>query len=328
MTNVGRFGPIEVRWPDGPVDEPMRALLGSDATPRGEPMPAAVAGHVVAVRLRRASKPIPEPESAEAFYSGNLRGRIAGDAVVLADGFSRIAVDRSGEVIDITLHDGSLSADPDLWSYALPTALSVAARALGYFQTHGALVTFRGVPTLVLGEAFAGKSTTALALVVSGAEWGADDLCVFSRASTGDVQVWGVPRPFHLRTQTARMFPTVASRGTPVTVRGVSRVDVDPAAAWPGRRMRLPATPRVLVMPRITDQPHSSAHDADPGEVLGELLHASAMIVVDGLGRQQEQMATAAALVDQVRPVVLRLGADGLVDPLAPVRALADLLDQ
>lgn len=323
--SAARFGPFVVRWPSCGLDDVLIPLLGGPTNavvPASDDAPAELPLEVTLVSER-----VPYPGGQEAFFLGEVRAFDIGDQILVADGASLARVAADGSSIGLRLHEGSLRPQSAFRTHGAPGMLSIAARARGVFHMHAALATLEDTPVLVVGQGHAGKTTTALSLIASGGRWGGDDLALFEADGSG-VRFWGVPREFHLREATARLFPEIARLGTPRVVRGAERVDVALWRALPARRLAAAVTPEVVVVPRVADIEHTTAEFAESGATFGDLLHASAMIVADELGRQQEQLDLLGRLVSSTRHVTLRLGRDGLRDGMAAARALSRLLDQ
>ena len=320
MNHFAEFGPFCVHWRSAALAPLLDPLLSEarSAGPGGRP--------TIRVFARRVAERLPAPDEREAFFFGDVRAFLRDGDVLLADGVSQAVVRADGESIHMRVHRDSLDAQSPFGTHGAPGMLAVAARARGVFHMHAALVTFHDRPTLVIGQGHAGKTTTALSLIDAGGGWAGDDLALFAPDPQGGVAFWGVPRLFHLRPRTAALFPAIATGGETVTVRGDQRIDVALSRVFPGRRQAGALRPEVLVLPHIVDAPTTEAFDLTPAETLGPRLQASAMIVADELGRQQDQLDVLGRLASSARPVSLLLGRDGLEDGAAAARALARLL--
>lgn len=318
--SVAEFGPFDVRWRSGPLDDVLFSLLGGPVSSERDA--------VIGVDVRPADAPAARPVGPEAFFLGEASAYVEGDRIVVWDGVSRAEVASDGSTISLSLHPASLGEQSAFRTHAAPAMLAVAARARGVFHMHAALVTFRGVPVLIVGQGNVGKTTTALSLVECGGRWGGDDLALFAAGADGRVLVWGVPREFHLRERTAALFPAIAARGTHRRVRGESRVDVSLTATHGARRLSGPVEPALVVVPRVVDADRSEAEWLPSGAAFGDALHSSAMIVANELGHQQQQMDLLGRLLGAARSVEIRLGRDGLSDGSSAARALGRLLDE
>lgn len=313
------FGPFHIAW-DSPADPLFLPFLEEsmvDAPPSG--------ARVIDVTVEPVSAPVPAPAGREDFFFGDVRAFCGVEGVVLADGVSSARVALGGEAIEFRLHRDSCQPGAPFMTHGAPGMLAVAAREQGVFHMHAAVVTCREVPVLVVGQGRAGKTTTALSLIHAGGKWAGDDLALFAPGEHG-IHCWGVARHFHLRPQTAALFDEVAAVGSPAVVRGEHRVDVALSRAYPDQRLPGFVVPRAIVMPEIADQPVTTAEVVDRADALGPLLQASAMIVANELGRQQEQINALGELVGPCVTIALRLGRDGLSDPLVPARAVSAAL--
>ncbi len=319
MTQYSEFGPFAVLWDPATSGALFAPLLadGVIASPEDRP--------VLTVETRMITERIAEPAGPEAFFFGRVRAFVHPAGITLADGTSRAVVSRDGHIV-FELHPDSLVPGSPFATHGAPGMLAIAARYAGVFHMHGAVVTWRELPTLVVGQGHAGKTTTALSLIASGGSWAGDDLALF-RPSPAGVECWGVARRFHLRPATAALFPEITRHGRATVVRREQRVDVSLEAVIPERRIRGSVVPKLVLMPQIVDTPITRAESVDPVTALGPLLQASAMIVADELGRQQDQLSALGALMGHCHPVALYLGRDGLEDPLAPAKALGRWFD-
>lgn len=319
MRRRAEFGPFVVDWPAGALDRVLFALLGG---PTESTRP-----ETIRIDVTDIGAPISAPERREAFFLGEVRAFEDDGRIVVCDGYSRATVSADGCRIDLELHAASTALQSPFHTHGAPGMLAVAARARDVFHMHAAVTTFGVEAVLVVGQGHAGKTTVALSLLDAGGRWGGDDLALFEGCDES-VRVWGVPRCFHLRPLTSQLFARLSALGDRRTIRGEERVDVNLLEVMPERRLSGPVVPSLVLVPRVVDAPVTTAVWTPGDAVFGELLHASAMIVADELGRQQDQFDLLARIVASTRHAEVRLGRDGLEDGAAASRALARLLDQ
>jgi hypothetical protein len=195
-------------------------------------------------------------------------------------------------------------ADGDVAFNDLAAALNLAAAALlaaqGRYLVHAAAVrSARGV-VLLAGDAFAGKTTTALNLARAGWPLLSDDHVVLSRAN-GAWRADGWPRASHVDSG----WPEAAPTGR--------RVARDPATLAPFDAEGA-ALVHAVLLPRVVPGAHTtSAAPAQPSAVLAMLLRQSAWSLIDreAAGGALECVADLAALPS----ADLRLAPDTFGDP-------------
>jgi hypothetical protein len=239
---------------------------------------------------------------APAFFQGVVRVGVIEDGWVLRGAGAWLTVRRTEGTTRVV---GGCRATPD--SIAVFTrrtlfmALALALREHARFHVHAAMVADGERAWLLVGSSGRGKSTTALALGEVGMTALADDFV----AVTKDGFAIPVPRAFHLSARTRHAFPALReSEQLPDTDR--QAVVVAP------RQARRRAVSAVICLEGVSDQ--TQVLQISASEVLGRLVEESALAVVDGATRVEEQLAALRTLAE--RPAVAaRVGPDVLEQP-------------
>jgi hypothetical protein len=139
------------------------------------------------------------PPAGEELPRGVTRLR---DGVVLDTGAAWVAI-RHGTPVRI---HASVPGGPSpiFARWLLVVAIFVAARGLGLFHLHAALLETTTGGWLLVGPSGAGKSTTSLLLAAAGLVPRADDVVLLDER---DGRVFPVARPFHLSPSLVSAFP-------------------------------------------------------------------------------------------------------------------------
>lgn len=171
-----------------------------------------------------------------------------------------------------------------------------------------AVVAPDGRAWLLVGDAFAGKTTTTVNLIRAGWGWVSDDTVVLDRTDDGAVAVEGWPRAFHLD----RGYHAGESTG--------ARVTVDPESFGPGpwrRGARLAG----ILFPRVEADRPTVATPLPAADALARLIRQSPWLLVDrAVARDVLALLTAAVSGPRFH---LRLGRDSYRDAGRLLDALA-----
>jgi hypothetical protein len=288
------------------------------------PLPAGGPGAAgILFAARGAPGPLPVSGTGPAvFVHPPVRGARDGDTLVVGDASATFAIRPGGARVDATLAPEALvpGAARDLvQALHVPIALAFALRHHGVFHLHAAALADGDRALLVAGDAVAGKTTLAVALLEAGLAALCDDAAYLAEVG-GALRVQGVARAFHLRPATLRAFPRVAGLAGPAD--GEGRRDLDPAAAW-GAPRREPLLPAALLFPLIAGRVDTAVERLAPADALGHLVEASALLVVDGAARAGEHLALLGRLASEAPAYRVALGEDLLREP---VRVARDVL--
>ena len=194
-------------------------------------------------------------------------------------------------------------------------ALMRALRGRGQFHLHaGAVVTPGGRPWLVVGRSGAGKTTTTLALVRAGFSFLGDDSVLLRQGQAG-VEILPLPLDFHLAPRTAEAFADLAPELGETIDEGALKRRLDARRTFASQRLGRVGPPAALVFPAVTDAARTSIEPRPPALAMGELLHGSALLTVEGMADVRSQVALLEAIVGRATCWSLALGADALADP-------------
>jgi hypothetical protein len=299
---------------EGDAGAPVAAALAPLEAPPGA---GPALGRIV-LATRRVAAPLPIPAPA-VFVHAALRGAPDGDAFAIGDATARFVVRPGGARIDADLAPAALAeAAAEVAALHVPIALSFALRHHRVFHLHAAALVDGARAVLVAGEAHAGKTTLAVALLEAGLRALCDD-AAFLAERGGALRLQGIARPFHLRPATLRAFPRAAALAGPPNAEG--RRDLDPAVAW-GPSPRGPAAPGAILFPEIVPAATTSVAPMAPAEALGRLIEASALVVVDGAARAPEHLALLGRLASEAPAYRVALGQDLLREPVRVAREL------
>ncbi|MBI4816860.1 MAG: hypothetical protein HY791_11410 [Deltaproteobacteria bacterium] len=242
------------------------------------------------------------------FTHGSIRGLIRSGGFCVFDGRSKIEV--SANSLDFWVDPASLADGYTFRSTTSFIAFTLALRLRGWFHHHaGLLISTGGSPVLLLGEGGAGKTTTTLACLEAGFEYGSDDATFVTR----DLSLLGTPSLFHVSERTAIAFPRLAPWLGPRYRENNDKRELDPRSAFPGQERRSTSAPRVILMPSIHAEP-TELVPWSQAETFGALVTASAFVILDGMPLVSEQLDVERRLASSAVGAELRLGPDALAD--------------
>lgn len=300
---------------EGEAGAPIAAALA----PLEVAAPAAPApGVTFAAASAKGPLPVPAPV---VFVHPPVHGAREGEALVFGDATARFVVRPGGARVDVTLTPEALGPGAaTVQALHVPIALAFTLRHHRVFHLHAAALADGDRAVLVAGQAMAGKTTLAVALLEAGLGALCDDAAYLADRG-GALRVEGVARPFHLRPATLRAFPRIAALAGPPDDEG--RRDLEPAAAW-GAPRRGAAAPGLLLFPEVAGRPATRVERLAPADALGLLLEASALVVVDGAARAPEHLALLGRLASETPAFRVALGEELLRDPVRVARAILD----
>ncbi|HEX7050415.1 MAG TPA: hypothetical protein VF188_09465 [Longimicrobiales bacterium] len=171
-----------------------------------------------------------------------------------------------------------------------------------------AIVAPDGGAWLLVGDAFAGKTTTTVNLIRSGWDYISDDHVVLGRAPDGAIVVEGWPRAFHL------------DRGYAAGVPLGERDPVEPTDFGPGAWRRSARLAGVL-FPRVVAERPTATSPATAADALTLLIRQSPWLLADRATARD----VLSLLTDSVSRAAfhLRLGRDSYRDPARLLDALS-----
>jgi len=229
-------------------------------------------------------------------------------------------------------------AGPAAWAFSqipLLIALLAVLRPRGLHHLHAAaLVTPDGRSLLVAGDAGAGKSTLATALVLAGCAYLGDDVVLVGRSGaarpstsrppeggryaqderpSGGPVLLAFPRAFHLSDTSTPLVPGAAAADTLRRTLGGKRA-LDPRALFPGRERRDAPAPAALLFPVVTGEAETRLRAIPKAEALGRLVESSALVAVKALPGAREHLALLGAVADGARTFGAALGRDLLAE--------------
>jgi hypothetical protein len=260
----------------------------------------------------------PGADDVELYRQGVLRvWRARSGYVVHVGGAALAELNERAEVVDAVI-----ASPDDMRGYV--DLVGILARSLhgrlrGRFHIHaGVVVDARGHATLIAGDGGAGKTTTTLALLQTGAMLAGDDVG-FLMSRDDDIVVEALPRALHVGATTLAMFPNLAAqlRETTTTAGGKQIADVPPGDETVGVAFSV----RRLVFPRIATT-STSARRLPPRAVLPRLLVASAMATWPSLPAAQDHLDVLGRLLG-VPAYAVDLGPDAVGEPARIASALA-----
>lgn len=186
--------------------------------------------------------------------------------------------------------------------HMITVAAAVLVGRLGKVFVHAAgLVGPDGRAWLLVGDAGAGKSSTAATLVAGAWDWLADDRVLLDAPRlAGPPRVQGWARPFRLDTGWASGVPS-----------GTRRL-VNPAALGPGRRRR-EAPLGGLLFPRVEPKASTELRPVSAGDALTKLVRQSPWLFLDPPAAPALLRLLARAA--NVPAFALRLGEDVYAEP-------------
>jgi hypothetical protein len=269
-----------------------------DATPAGTPGAARI--RVVTGRAGPLRLPDREPDVQVLGVDGWVDQAAARVRLAGRDGALRGAVDLARRRAVLALRPGPPLARGDV-SAALTVSAALLLGRLGRALLHAAAVVAPdGRAWLLVGDSFAGKTSTCVNLIRAGWDWLADDQVVARMNPGGEVMLEGWPRRFTLDDG----FEAGASLGR--------RTPTHPERFGPGRLRRAAPLGGVL-LPRVRAGEPTRLHPAHPADALSQLIRQSPWLLADG-----HAAPGVLALLSRMSktPVYhLSLGRDGYADP-------------
>ncbi len=261
------------------------------------------------------------------FFVGSARGWIAPDGrIVLAGEPFELSI-APGRV-EVALASGAAFTPSQRDDFALVElwcAVTLAARAAGWWHAHAAAVMLPGGScVLVAGASGAGKSTTTIAALAGGANWMADDT-VLLRSTEAGVVAAGIPRVFHVTDRTLAAFPGLGPAVQPGRRSLLGKACVDPRMAFQGRQVAVPMRPELLLLPRVAGDT-TRLDRLDEADALGALIESSAWVTVDGLPGREDHLATLVELCRQVEVWEASVAPDILARPARLIELLQERL--
>jgi hypothetical protein len=297
---------VRIAWSaDRDGDALVRRLLA------GLPEREAVRDAEVTIRLRRATAPADTRGFRPTFHHFGLRALERTGEFLLLEGGSHVRVSSDGRRIDARYADGAPRSFVDVTLFA---ALALALRHHGLYHLHaGALERGDGRRILVMGGSGAGKTTVTLSLLDPDSRFLGDD-ALFLAERAGRACLIAFPRPFRLGEATRRAFPRLPA-GPPDAV-GKRAVAL---SALPGAGVSAMDAPALVLFPEVTSNATTQTLRLDAGDAFGRALSAGALAVVDGAANVGAQLALLRRLLEGAAAYELRLGADWLAAPGAPM---------
>ena len=221
------------------------------------------------------------------------------------------ALEASLEPTERAAHPHALPDEPR--NAAVFSGLTLASALLlnrmGRALVHGAAVVAPdGRAWLLVGDAFAGKTTTTVNLIQSGWDWVSDDTVVLRRGPAGEVVVEGWPRAFHLD----RGYESGRSTG--------ERDTVEPGDFGPGGWRRSAPVAGVL-FPRVEPELPTTRAPIAAADALSRLVRQSPWLLADP-AVANDVLALLTATVSSTN-LELRLGQDCYRNPERLVQVLS-----
>ena len=175
--------------------------------------------------------------------------------------------------LDAAIHVAPVAARPQPRNAAVFSALTLSAafllnRMRRALLHAAAVVAPDGRAWLMVGDAFAGKTTTTVTLIRAGWDYLSDDHVIIARDTDANIIVEGWPRIFHL------------DRGYDDGVSLGERDAVHPAALGPGRWRRTAPLAGVL-FPRIAADQDTRTAPASGADALARLIRQSPWLLAD-----------------------------------------------
>lgn len=319
---------VPITWSlEGPAPDPLAELLGplgdlqlndEPPSPRAIKLTLRAADHNVALR--------PDAERyAPLFFLGIVQAYTAADrtSFLLWDRASRVEIPLDGSPISAWIAPPEREIASGSAAAMIQIALSVTLRREGLFHLHAAALELSsGAGVVVAGGSGAGKTTTAIALIESGAMYLGDD-SVFLRARPGQGrdggEVLAFPRDFHAGTATLQAFPRLAAFAE-ARVGQPEKLAIDPRRAFPGRALHATKLPDLLLFPSVSrSASRTEIAPLSKAEAFGQLLGASAAILLEGFPARDENISLLRRMAEAAESFELHLGADAITDPIAAI---------
>jgi len=254
------------------------------------------------------------------FFHGIVQAYRAPFGALLWDRASRVRVPADGSPIEAEIAPADTEEAPGSAAVMLQIALVLALRREALFHLHAAaLVHPEGPGLLVTGGSGAGKTTTTLALLEAGYAFLGDDTLLLRHAPDAPrVEALAFPREFHLGPATLDAFPRLGplvgeSRGH------TGKRPLDPRLAFPGRYRPSLRAPVLVLFPTISDATTTTLAPLTKADAFGDLVAASAALLLDDAPRRVENLSVLRALLADARCYALGLGKDVLAAPAAAV---------
>jgi hypothetical protein len=192
----------------------------------------------------------------------------------------------------------------DVYSMLTASAALLLGRLHRALVHAGAVVTPGGRGWLLVGDAFAGKSTTCANLIIAGWDYVSDDQGVLSRddssGTAGRLRIEGWPRTMHM--------DEAWERGEAPLRR---RRDFDPSALGPGR-WRADAPVAGMLFPRVEANAPTTLLPLPQGAALAQLLRQTPWLMADRVAAPEILAILRAAAA--LPAYELRLGLDTYKD--------------
>jgi hypothetical protein len=252
-----------------------------------------------------AASPIDPPTLRLAPVSAWVRDEGRSVVLVGSGDACRGRIDLAGLRADVHVDGGASAGDvdgADLYSMLTLSAALLLGRMGASLVHAGAVVASDGRAWLLVGDSFAGKSTTCASLIRQGWDYLSDDQVVLREAGDGGIRVEGWPRTFHL--------DEGWESGTPLhRRRGVSPEEIGPGC-W-----RRSAPLGGVLFPYVAADAPTSLLPLARSAALGELIRQSPWLMADReAARPLLELLRRAA----TKPVFrLRLGLDTYRDAAA-----------
>lgn len=266
------------------------------------------------------------PDARPLFFNGGLQAYAQGSDVLLTlmDGPSRarlvVPSEREAVVIEAAFARSCAvgSASDDVLAQV---ALVLALRHAGLFHLHAAgAISPGGAGIVIAGASGSGKTSVVLSLLDAGFDFLGDDSLLL-RAEPPDhaatsrarprVIAGAMPRPFHLGDATLAAWPRL-SRFVGAAYGATGKRELDANAAFSGRLRPAMRAPGLLLFPRVSSEARTSSSPLTQGDAMAELIGASAMLAIEGVGRVLEHVELLAALAASAKAFELALGGDAL----------------
>jgi hypothetical protein len=247
-----------------------------------------------------------ERPDAEIAFDG-LRCYFEGDCFVIGE--PGVTVVGMRDRIDAYLQAGRGHDYRRLVRVTLNLALLEALRHHRLFYLHGAcLKSPAGKTYLISGDAGRGKSTLTLALLMEGYGYLSDD-AVFLDARSWPVRVVAYAKLFHLANDQRERIPAVA-----LPQWSGRKWEFDPAAAFPGQRLRSVDRVDVLVLPEISGGETSEVVPVGQAEALTHFFGTSTQVFFDK-SLAAVHLRALRTVATRARAYRLRAGRDVYADP-------------
>jgi len=173
------------------------------------------------------------------------------------------------------------------------------------FALHAAAAARQDDAVLFVGHSGSGKSTSALALLLDGWQLLGDDM-IFLRGGARALEALGFPDEIDATVETVRLLPQLAPIERWPVLPGYTKHQLPPAALRPDA-VALSATPRLVLVPRVSERTHPALEPLTPDELLLELLPN---VILTEAAAAQQQLDVLAELARTVPSFRLALPGD------------------